>query len=304
MNLSSIIKPGTRQLLITWFIAFVLAPFAGITQSDSTAASEGPELIAPSLDFITVQKGDNSIDLKASLRAKVNNNPLKLSLLKVTFIQVTDSAEKELGFVITDGQGVALYNLKNEAITTDKQGRLHLKAVFAGNKAMESAEGEVTIKRARIEMTPVKEDSVMSVQLKLVDLTNESDSSLAEVPLGLYVKRSFKPLKIGEGTTDETGSASIEVAEGLPGDPAGNLTLIGRLDESEVYGIVENSVVQKWGTPVSNAAQAQPRALWSTHPPTWMLVTFIILMTTVWGHYIVIIFELFRLRKEEPAVKD
>jgi hypothetical protein len=34
----------------------------------------------------------------------------------------------------------------------------------------------------------------------------------------------------------------------------------------------------------------------------WMLITFIILMTAVWGHYIVIVYELFRLRKEQPAV--
>jgi len=31
-----------------------------------------------------------------------------------------------------------------------------------------------------------------------------------------------------------------------------------------------------------------------------MLVTFIILMGTVWGHYVVIVVQLFRLRKEEP----
>jgi len=32
----------------------------------------------------------------------------------------------------------------------------------------------------------------------------------------------------------------------------------------------------------------------------WMMVTFVILMGAVWGHYLVIIIQLIRLRKEEP----
>jgi hypothetical protein len=32
-----------------------------------------------------------------------------------------------------------------------------------------------------------------------------------------------------------------------------------------------------------------------------MLITFIVLMVAVWGHYIIIVYELIRLRKEQPA---
>lgn len=311
MNLASIIRNGLPGMKI-WLIAFVMGllvlPSALNAQEDSAAVTteteaEGPELIAPALDFITIQKPEG-IDLKASLRAKVDGNFIRLHLLKVTFYQVTDSADKELGYVITDRAGVAVFHYKDEAITPSADGKINLKAVFAGNKAMESAEGEVSIKRAKIELTPVKEDSILSVQVKLINVANPSDSTLVEVPLSLYVKRTFNPLKIGEGTTDESGLASIEVPADLPGDNTGNITLIGRLDESEDYGIVESSVIQKWGIPVSDADQKQPRALWSSAPPTWMLITFIVLMTTVWGHYIVIIYELFRLRKEEPKVRD
>jgi len=114
------------------------------------------------------------------------------------------------------------------------------------------------------------------------------------------VHRLFYPLKVAEGTTDENGEASAEIPNNLPGDPKGNLTLIGRLDENETYGNLEASVIQPWGIPVSDKLQKQPRALWSEHPPLWMLITFIVLMGAVWGHYLVIIIQLFRLRKEEP----
>jgi hypothetical protein len=75
---------------------------------------------------------------------------------------------------------------------------------------------------------------------------------------------------------------------------------MAKLDENEMYGNLEASVVQKWGIPVSDKIQDQPRALWSSHPPLWMLITFFILMAVVWGHYIVIVYQLIKLRKEEP----
>ena len=71
--------------------------------------------------------------------------------------------------------------------------------------------------------------------------------------------------------------------------------------ENETYGNLETSVAQKWGVPVSDKLNELPRALWSPHPPLWMLITFIIMVVVVWGHYLVIIIQLFRLRKEEPA---
>jgi hypothetical protein len=75
---------------------------------------------------------------------------------------------------------------------------------------------------------------------------------------------------------------------------------VAKLDENEVYGNLETTAVAPWGTAVSDKVSSLPRALWSPHPPIWMVVTFVILMSVVWGHYIVIVVQLFRLRKEEP----
>lgn len=276
------------------------APTDSSAQKEEPVAAEEPEMISPSVTFTGIQKGDNSIDLKVALQAKVKGQFVKLYKMKVSFYRVVNETDQELGFVITDGIGKATFNVKADTLKPDAEGKLHFKAVFAGNKAMEAAEEVVSFKRARLEITPVKEDSLLSVQVKLVDLGTGEEVPVKEATVGIFVKRMFLPLKVGEGTTDETGAATIEFPNNLPGDPKGNLTLIGRLDENEVYGNLEASVVQPWGIPVSDKFEEQPRALWSTHPPIWMLITFIVLMATVWGHYIVIIYELFRLRKEEP----
>jgi hypothetical protein len=272
------------------------------TQKEGAAITEEESsLISPSIEFVSVQKSDNTIDLKAALKAKVKGTVIKLPLLKVTFVQVTEAGDNVLGFVITDRSGKAVFNTKADSLKTDLEGKLHFKVLFAGNKAMEPAEEEVTVKRARLEIVPVKADSLLTVQVKLVDIGAGTVKPVPGTVLGIYVKRLFYPLKVGEGTTDENGVASVEIPNNLPGDTIGNITLLAKLEEHELYGNLEAGVTQKWGIAVSDKLIEQPRALWSEHPPIWMIVTFIVLMTIVWGHYFVIIYELIRLRKEEPG---
>lgn len=269
--------------------------------TEAVAAPEEPELISPAVDLISVQKGDSSVSLKATVKAKVEGKMRKLYGIKTVFYQVTDTAETALGSLITDRNGFATLDVPAEKVIPAADGSLHYKVVVSGPKNLEAGEAEITVKRALLILTPVKEDNITSVTLKLVDLSTGTETPVGATTVGLFVKRMFNPLKIGEGDTDDSGETTVEVPADLPGDKLGNITLLGKLDENETYGYLETASVQKWGVPVSDRIEDQPRALWSSHPPLWMLITFIILMTAVWGHYIVIVYELFRLRKEEPA---
>lgn len=298
-------KSAIRNVLRYGWVLLLCIPGNIFAQTDSTAADSKEEKssISPALDFMIVQKGDNTIDLKAMVKAKIKGTFIKLPLLKISFFQVSDTVEKDLGFLITDQNGKATLNVKNESLLTTKDGSLNFKASFAGNKQMETADGEVTVKKAQLQITPVKEDSLLTVKVKFM-APGAADSAGKDLTIGIFVKRSFNPLKIGEGTTDENGEVTVEVPANLPGDDKGNITLLAKIDENETFGNLEASATQKWGIPVSAKQQEQPRALWSAHPPIWMLVTFIALMVIVWGHFIVIVFELFRLRKEEPHLSD
>lgn len=261
-------------------------------------AVEEPELISPSVEFFSVQKADNTIDLVTNLKAKVNGNFIKLKWLKVTFFNVTDESEVELGHVISNDQGKATLNIKTDKLLPNADGQITFKAVYAGNKSIESFEEEIYVQRGVLRMTAEVIDSVYTAAVVIYDLITGEEVPVPEATVGLYVKRSFRPLPIGEATTDENGEAVFEIPYGLPGNDKGVITLIAKVEEHELFGNLEASLEKPWGTPVSSKIATAPRALWSTRPPLWMLITFIILITTVWGHYIVIIFELFRLRKE------
>ena len=295
------IKIANGRVAAACLLLFLFISFNLFAQTDSIKAAEEKSLISPTMDFVSIQKDDNSIDLKATLKAKVKGTFIKLYGMKVSF---SDSTGKELGKVITDRNGIAILNYKIDSSAASGVAAFHFKAGFAGNKSAGSAEGELSIKRAKLILTPIKEDSVLSVKVKLVDLGGGEEKPVPGADLAVYVKRSFNPLKLGEGKTDENGEVSVEVPVNLPGDAKGNITLLARLDDNEQYGNLESSVVQQWGNPVSYEIKELPRALWSPNPPLWMLITFIVLMTAVWGHYIVIIYELFRLRKERPENTD
>ncbi len=304
-----LIKNSIRHILKYAMLILLCIPVNLFAQTDSTATKEADTkeeagLIAPALDFIIVQKSDSTIDLKAAMRAKIKGSLMRLPLLKITFFQVSDTAEKNLGFVITDNNGKAVLTVKKDALTNVKDGSLLFKASFAGNKQMESADGEMTVKRGLLQITPVKEDSLLTVKVKFITPGNGMDSAMKDVTIGIFVKRFFSALKIGEGTTDENGEVTVEIPGNLPGDDKGNLILMAKIDENETFGNLEASVTQPWGLPVSASLEKQPRALWSAHPPIWMLITFIVMMVIVWGHFIIIVYELFRLRKEEPHLEE
>ena len=72
----------------------------------------------------------------------------------------------------------------------------------------------------------------------------------------------------------------------------------GRLEEHESFGTVEANLEQAWGTPVALASTKLPRGLWSPSPPLWLLLTFITLLVIIWGHYLEVIYKLFKLRKK------
>ena len=273
-------------------------------QTDSTAKTEVKEATTytPLITFVSIQKNDNSVDLKTSVKAKINGTLTSLTGLEIEFTIGADSTAKKLGAAITDSKGVAIFNCKPDQLITDAEGKLKFKASFAGQDSLEAAEEMVAVKRARLEITPVKEDSLLTVKVKLVDLSTGTETPVPETDLGVFVNRMFSALKLGEGKTDEAGEATIEIQNDLPGDAKGNITLLAKLDDNEVYGNLEAAVTQQWGIPVSDELKRLPRALWSPYPPMWMLITFVVLMSAVWGHYIVIIVQLFRLRKEEPKI--
>lgn len=286
---------GLVMLLLLWS-NLVFAQ----TESDTTATAgeaEVPETPVARVSLVCIQAADDSICLNATVKAKVGGVLSTLSGINVLFYRVGADTADLLGKAATNNRGVAVLKTPSAGARPGEDSTVTFSAKSEPMPSLEEGEDEISFKKAILTLTPVEGDSSNEITV-LVLAGGKGGTPIPEMEVGLYVKRLFSYLKVGEGTTDENGEAVIAFPTGLPGDAQGNLTIVARVDEHEVYGNLSATIQQAWGKPISEEAGKMPRALWSHTPPLWMVITFAILMTVVWGHFIVIIYELFRLKHE------
>ncbi len=269
------------------------------TEEDSTAteAKEVPQTPVARVSLVCIQAADDSIHLEATVKAKIDGAFRAIKGVDVLFYNMGADSASLLGHAVTNIRGLAMLNTPSAGALPGEEGTVTFSAKTETMPSLEEGEDEISFKKAKLTLTPAEDDSTFEVTALIVAGDPES-TPLPEMEVGLYVKRFFSFLKVGEGTTDENGEVIITCPDNLPGDAQGNLTIVARVDEHEQYGNLSATVQRAWGKPVSDDAQRMPRALWSHNPPLWMVITFAILMTVVWGHFIVIIYELFRLKHE------
>ena len=93
----------------------------------------------------------------------------------------------------------------------------------------------------------------------------------------------------------------------LVGDSLGNLTVIAQIDEHDSFGYVKGEATCGWAIPKHLQSQDKPtRQLWTPVAPIWMMITLIILLAGVWGHYIYAVVELVKIKKsaKKEAVQE
>lgn len=305
---------------IKWAMIFVLLLFtAGIqpvwaqdstvveetTAATDTTAVEAPEeeeetTVKSRMALTGSQFADGTIELAALLRAKIGGSYTKVSQQKVSFFSVNDAAEETaLADTITGPDGVARFTVNTAGMAPNADGSYYFLARYDGNSSMEGSESEVILQPAKLVMEATEADSVYTLRLVATANSAEGTVPIAGAPVTVYVKRMFSSLKVAEGETDEEGVLELEFPLGLSGDQDANLDITARIEETEAYGNLEARISKQWGTPVSYEIKELPEALWSDHPPVWMIVTFFVLMGIVWFHYVFIVFNLYRIKADK-----
>lgn len=132
----------------------------------------------------------------------------------------------------------------------------------------------------------------------------ENDTIRKPIPaidLYFYVERSFSLLPIGDlfTTTDEKGEAAVEFPEDLPGDTSGNVKIIVKIQDSDIYTNTETSKVIKWGIPIVLDDSQNKRTLWaaSANAPIILLILVNGLIAAAWSLIIFILVKLYLISK-------
>jgi hypothetical protein len=109
-------------------------------------------------------------------------------------------------------------------------------------------------------------------------------------------------LKVAEISLDSTGIGTAEFPRDIIGDSLGNLTVVAFIEENDVFGTVQGSSTNNWGLHKHLISPDRPsRELWTPIAPLWMIVTLIIMLLGVWGHYVYAVVQLVMIKKSSKA---
>ena len=137
-------------------------------------------------------------------------------------------------------------------------------------------------------------------------VSSEKDHVIKPVPgveVRLFAKRYFGNLPIdGAKNTDSTGKAVFNFPADLPGDSSGAIKMYVKLSDEVRFGEVRVDTALNVGVPTWNPPLNEKRAMWNIvqKTPVWLLLSYTIVVLTIWGIILYILFQLrtiFRLGK-------
>lgn len=133
--------------------------------------------------------------------------------------------------------------------------------------------------------------------------TDQAGVPIEDLELYFYVKRTFSLLPIGDAfnATDENGVVEIEFPNDLPGDPYGNVEIVVKIIESDLYNDLSLETTKNWGIPTQLDLAEEKRSLWAAAanaPITLVLVTsgMILVIWFIIGYILYILFKISKIR--------
>ncbi|MBI2968305.1 MAG: hypothetical protein HYY40_10915 [Bacteroidetes bacterium] len=211
------------------------------------AQEQAQEKLKTSISLNYYKNSDNAKALTAKVTSKKEKRPFPVANATVHFF--VKSMDNHLGDIQTNDEGEATVEIPEEKLLRDSLGNIILIAKFDGDDAYKSAEGEITVKDVRMELSLSVIDSVKTISVTANEPGNGKEIPLEGVDISFYAQRLFGNLNIGTGLL-ENGQSSIAFQyNDLPGDSVGNVTISVKIENNETYGNVEKKATIDWGVP-------------------------------------------------------
>ena len=262
--------------------------------------SQGAEKASLSITLSYFEVNNQLPHISAMVKTKVDGRfkpaagiPLKLFLNK-------DSSGTVIGNIITDenGQGFAFIppSLKSEW----KSSKTHtFLATFYGNKKYESAKADLTVAKAKIEIST----SDKTITAKVFQLNDTTWVPVKGVDVKFGVKRLGADLPVNETptfTTDSTGQAAADFKrDSIPGDSKGNIVLVAKVEDNDQFGNIAVEKTVPWGAKFVPLSNFNERTLYATRDkaPIWLLIISGGIIIAVWLTLILLVQNIFRIKK-------
>ncbi|MBK9107177.1 MAG: hypothetical protein IPM92_02035 [Saprospiraceae bacterium] len=256
-----------------------------------------------SLNYHNVQNQIQTITFKGFIKSKNKLEPISSRNVKIYFNEAGE-AENLIGEVKTDFSGKAVFTIPPKFNEIWKASNTQtIVGVMDPFDEFENLEAEIEITKSKMLVDTLTEDDQKKIVIKFYEQSDTSWLPVTDVEMKVGVKRLGSILPIGEEvtfTTDSTGTIIADyMLDSIPGNEAGEIILIAKIEEHEMYGTVENEISVPWGNAFQTHFKLDHRSLWATGDkvPIWLLFLAITIISSVWGTMIYILFQLFKIIK-------
>ncbi len=283
-------------------ILFLIAPFILVFTSDRAAGQEDP-VEAKEIVRLRYFNDNNKVQyllLESQLKTGSKVEPVAGKSFHIYLDSTSD--DNLVSELKTDNTGKAKTFLPTSLKTAWEQSSIHkFIAVVPGKD--ETIELDIT--KARIQVDTLFEDGVRSVTVNVQKYENGEWLPANEVEMRIGVNRlGGGILSINDEasfTTDSTGIITTEYNRmDLPGDQAGNITLIAKVDDNDLYGNLKVEKTVPWGEKVkADESFFGKRALWSTRfkTPIWLLTMAGSVVIGVWATIGFLVWQIVRIKR-------
>jgi hypothetical protein len=163
---------------------------------------------------------------------------------------------------------------------------------------------ELEIIKSKINIDTSTDGATQSIIVSVSKYESDEWLPAPDVEMKVGIQRLGGILSAGDEetyTTDSSGTVTVELTkDSLPGDAHGNIVLVAKVDDNDLYG---NLVVEKtvpWG--VSGKSEKNffdQRRLWGTkfQTPVWLLFMAYSIVLGVWGTIIYLIVQVIKIRR-------
>ncbi len=287
-NITSVLLAGLKLTILS--LIFISINFKLNAQG---------ELKRTYLKLYYTKNSDGSKSLKANITYRENRKFVAVQNETISFYSGVDLDEL-IKKVKINSNGDAVI-LVPEELQADSLGIFYFAAKFNGTETFRRSNKDISIKDSRLELSFNQKSEGRSITVKAFEIRDEEeDLPLSEEDVYIFVPTLFGDMQIGRSSL-ENGSCQIEFPSDLPGDSVGDLEIIIKIMESEVYGDVVKTERIPWGIPkpLYKIEETNEKGkLWTYNAPLWMVITLSILLIGVWSHFGFVIYKMYKINKE------
>ena len=269
---------------------------------------------SPLVVSLSYFSSDNQLQyLTVGAKTKIDGKFQPVKGAEIMLYLDKDSTGKGVGLigkVITNEKGKAGTNIPPSLEKVWKSSVNHVFIAVTGKtNKFDETNTELSIAKARITIDTADDKNVTAT---FSEFKGNAWTPVKGVEIKLGIKRMGADLQIGDEqtyTTDSLGQVKGEFKKlGMPGDQAGNLVLVAKVEDNDQYGNLRIERSEPWGKKFVANKDFFHRALWASrfHSPVWLVVMAYSIIIAVWGTLIYLIFLILKIKKlgqEETILK-